>query len=745
MFAAIARFDVRFRWVIVVVWLVAVPLATKALPSLASVTKASNAQFLPASAPSSRAAALASPLEGKNPSSSGVLVAARSGAPLTAADKAAFARVVGATRRVRGVIVVRDLALSANGKAQEATVVAASGSLVGAAATDVVDGIRATFAKAGAPPGLRLYLTGPIAADVDAAKASPAGSVAAFSLLFILVLLFLVYRSALAPLVTLVPAGLSLAIAEPLIAEAARHGLFSVSQLTELLLIVLLLGAGTDYGLFLVFRAREEFGRGHVPREAVVRALSPVGQAISYSALTVAAALLTLLLAVFGIYHGLGPALAIGLGVLLLASLTLTPALLAIFGRAAFWPSRPRTDDEPGAWGRVAQRVVRKPMLPLLGGVVLFGALAAGLIGYQPGGFIPAPPAGSDSARGTAALAADFPKLSSSPEELLLRFSAPVWHDLGRVDRAETLLAASPAFRAVSGPFDLNGVRVSPAQLGRLHALLGSPAALGPAPPAGVPAAEYALYRATAEFITPGGRTVLFLATFRAGPPGSLAATDAVPRARTALASVARAVGAPAHGVAGQDASSYDINHYSNSSLLTVVPVVLALILVLLALLLRSLVAPWYLVVTVGLSYLAALGFAMIAFVHLGGDGGIVFLLPLLLFIFSMALGEDYNILLMSRIREEAKQEPSLRQALVKAIGITGTTITSAGIILAGTFVVLGTVGFRTTEVREVGYSVAFGILLDTFFVRTLLVPSVASLLGRWNWWPSRLSRRGSP
>jgi RND superfamily putative drug exporter len=226
----------------------------------------------------------------------------------------------------------------------------------------------------------------------------------------------------------------------------------------------------------------------------------------------------------------------------------------------------------------------------------------------------------------------------------------------------------------------------------------------------------------------------------RAGPSGSVAAAGAIPQATAVLGAVARRAGARTYGVAGPDASAYDINSASNASVELVVPVVLVLILILLGLLLRSLVAPWYLALTVGLSYLASLGFAMIVFVHLGGSDGLIFVLPLLMFVFSMALGEDYNILVMSRIREEAHHAPTLSAALTRAIGITGGTITSAGIILAGTFTVLGLVGGRG-EAQQLGFSIAFGVVLDTFFVRTLLVPSIAMLLGRWNWWPSALSR----
>jgi RND superfamily putative drug exporter len=162
---------------------------------------------------------------------------------------------------------------------------------------------------------------------------------------------------------------------------------------------------------------------------------------------------------------------------------------------------------------------------------------------------------------------------------------------------------------------------------------------------------------------------------------------------------------------------------------------------ILLAIMLRSLIAPLYLIATVALSYLAALGFAMLVFVHWRGEDGLNFILPFMMFIFAMALGQDYNILVMSRIREEAHGNRSLKQAVAKAIGVTGTTVTSAGLVLAGTFTVFG-LAAGDIQFEEIGFSIAFGILLDTFFVRTLLVPSIVVLLGRWNWWPSKLSKK---
>ena len=203
------------------------------------------------------------------------------------------------------------------------------------------------------------------------------------------------------------------------------------------------------------------------------------------------------------------------------------------------------------------------------------------------------------------------------------------------------------------------------------------------------------------------------------------------------VSSVARSIGATSSGVDGFVALASDIGTLSMGDLVRIIPIVMLVLALLLALVLRSLVAPLYLVASVALSYLASLGFAVLVFVVIGGQDGINFVLPFFMFIFIMALGQDYNILVMTRIREEAHFAP-IRVAVGHAIEATGTTVTSAGVILAGTFGVLTATG--DTQIVEIGVGLAAGILLDTFFVRTLLVPAVAVLLGRWNWWPSRLS-----
>jgi putative drug exporter of the RND superfamily len=744
MFEAIARFNIRFRWLIVAVWVIGVVAGIRLLPSLAEVTKTSNSQFLPANASSQHAAGLAAPFQGHNAGATAVIVAARPDGPLTAADNAAVDRVERAVAQVNGVLRVQDQGASADGRARKALVVTDPATEPDPGQNPpLISASRDTFGTLGAPAGLVLHLTGPLAQSTDAATASAqtGSNIRKFTVLFVIVLLFLVYRALLAPLITLAPAVLSLLLAGPLIAQAGKAGM-PVSTATQQLLVVLLLGAGTDYGLFLVFRIREQIRRGATPRDALVAAMGRVGASVTFSALTVIAALACLALASFQLYRGLGPALALGLAVMLAAALTLLPALLAIAGRTVFWPTSPAAGQQTtAAWGRVAARIVRHPVPVLVAGVALFGALAGGLAGYTTGGFTNATtPAGTDSAAGTATIAAHFPT-ASNPDSLLLHFANPVWQHPGSLQTAQQLLAGASDLHTVAGPLNPNGVPLSAVDLASLHTRLGPAQTLPATPPAGtpVPARVYQTYRATAQFISPDGHTVQFSALPTAGTPGSRTAIASIPGMRTALDAAGRAAGADDTGIAGQDAVSYDIGHYSTTDLYMVVPLVLAVIGILLAVLLRSLTAPIYLVATVGLSYLAALGFAAIAFTHLGHDDGVLFLIPILLFVFAMALGSDYNILLMSRIREEAHTHP-LRHALTRAITHTGGTITSAGLILAGTFTVLAIAG-NNAQARQLGYTIAFAVILDTFFVRTLLVPSAAVLLGRYNWWPSTLSR----
>jgi RND superfamily putative drug exporter len=747
-FGGIGAFAVKFRWFVIAAWLIAAFAVPHYLPSLNSVTQGNNSAFLPASAPSEQAAQLAAPFGGTNLVPVPV-VAATSQGTLTTQDTTWLASLQHELATVPTVVSVHDLGRSADQQAEQLQVLSSVNQSSQPDQTTLVDNLRKQIARAAPPTGLQVHLAGQIAINVDQqAKSGNTGNqVEGVSVIFILILLLLIFRSLLAPLITLIPAFMAVAISGPLVGEAAHAGL-KVSVIAQLLLIVLVLGAGTDYGLFLVFRVRENLRDGEDPKDAVRAAVMRVGETITFSAFTVVAALLSLLVATFQIYSELGIPLAIGIGTMLLAGLTLLPALLAVFGRAAFWPSKVKAGTgKAGLWGRIAARIVRRPAIPLAIGVVAFGALAIGVASYQPGGFggsISAP-AGTDSAAGQALLAKHFPASSANPTNLVFKLSQPVWDDPGPVAAATSQLTASGLFTGVTGPLNPAGVTLTGTQYQELHTALGNAAAL-PAVPSGhsnIPVQGYQVYRATAQYISPDGKTIQYETGLKAGDPSTTAAMSAVPSIRTEAAQVAKTLGASQYGVGGEAPAFYDISQISDSDLLHVFPVAILVIGVLLCLVIRSLIAPLYLIASVALSFFAALGLSVFLFIKLGGDSGLTFILPFLMFIFLLALGEDYNILVMSRIREEAQHLP-LHEAVIKAVGATGTTVTSAGLVLAGTFSVFALVGGRQaggSQIVDVGVGLALGVLMDTFIVRTILVPCTVMLLGRWNWWPAKLSR----
>jgi RND superfamily putative drug exporter len=740
LFFGVGRFAIRYRWIVVVWWLLVTAAAVNFLPSMGNVIKNDNTAFLPANSPSVRAANLAAAfLSGDQ--QVGTIVAVGSHGLLTPADEKAIDRIEASARRAPDVVTVRDASVSPGGEARTAIVEFSpsteGGGRSGAAS---VAAIRADFATA--PPGLSFHLTGPLPELVDQQRvgARTANHVELLSALLILALLALAFRSALAPLAALAPAGLSLALAGPLIAESTKLGV-QISSLLQLLLTALVLGAGTDYGLFLLFRYRENLRRGLAPNAAIEAAVGRVGESITFSAATVIAALLSLLLASFGLYRGVGPGLAIGIAVVLLVELTFFPALLSILGRAVFWPSVVAAGPErPGRWGAISARVSGRPVAALMAGTVAMAALAVSLVhyapsGFDPGGFI----AGSDSGAGEAALVQYFGASAVSATDVVIRLPMPVWSTLTRIETITEGLRRSSQFTSVAGALQADGsVAIAPQFLERAYQVLGPPGTLPVVEPSHfrVDPYVYDAYRSTAQFISPDGRTLLYRVSLRAGSPGTTAALQAIPGIRRTVADVARSVRATEWGVAGQAASAADVSQISGTDILKVAPVVLAVLTLLLALVLRSLVAPVYLVASVALSYVASLGLAVLIFVVIDNQLGVNFTLPFFLFVFIMALGEDYNILVMSRIREEAAQLP-LRRAVAAALGTTGTTVTSAGLVLAGTFGVLAVT--TSGQIRQIGTGLALGILLDTFVVRTLLVPSAAVLTGRWNWWPSRL------
>jgi RND superfamily putative drug exporter len=728
-FASIGNFSVRFRWPIVIGWVLITIVSVKAFPGLSDVAKDSQSSFLPANSPSVQAETLAQPFQD---SKHGVatLVSARESGPLTAADLQEIGTIETKIRGLSAVIRVQDFGLSPDKHAEQAQVVTDLPPFsAGSDAISLVAAIRATFPSDAS--GLQVHLTGTIPGFVDQQSQSKSsqGDVQRFSLLFIIVLLLIAFRALLAPLVTLLPAALVLALASPVIAGATHLGV-QVSAITQFILIVLVLGAGTDYGLFLVFRMREELRRGLDPKDAVRRAVTTVGESITFSALIVMAALMSLIIAQFDFYQALGPALAIGIALMLMAGLTLLPALLAIFGRAVFWPSRARLEESPrpNVYGRIAARVVRNPMPVAITGAILFGAIAFGQLGTTTAGFADqSTPTGTDSAAGNTLISQHYGSANLNATEFLFKFATPIWSHADDLQTLQATLQSRGGFATVEGPLAFSGQALTPAQLVAIHDGGNTLAA-----------------EALARFVSADGRTVQYIGV-EAG--GAATPINAIPALRTLAGSAGAQVGAAAQGVFGIQPFAYDVNQLSSSDLWHIIPVVALLIAILLAIVMRSLVAPLYLVTSVLLSYLAALGLTALIFVHFGGQSGINFVLPFLMFVFLMALGSDYNVLVMTRIREESHNLRT-RDAVQKAIGATGTTVTTAGLILGGTFAVLAFAGGGASggsQIQQIGYGVAFGVVMDTFVVRTILVPAIVVLLGRRNWWPSGLWRQGEP
>jgi RND superfamily putative drug exporter len=695
-------------------------------------------QHQPAAGQQPEPGRLATPFQDPNQTPVLVVIARGSGT-VTAADITAIGRLTARLGKVASVQQVKDLGDSADRQAVQLEVLAGGLNLAAPGPEQhLVTGLRAAIAASALPRDLRAHLAGPVATQADASQANQkaVGLGLDLSIVFIVALLLVVFRSLLAPLLTLAPAVLVTQLAGPVIGEAGKAGL-PVSSLTQILMLILTIGAGTDYGLFLVFRVREELRAGRAPHDAVTRSLAQVGESITFSAATVIAALLTMLLATFGLLSTVGAPLAIALALMLLAELTLLPALLAIAGRAAFWPSRTaRGTGHTGWWGRTAGRAVAHPGATLALGLVALGALATAVLGYRPAGMSagPAAPGGSDSAAGNALLTAHYPAATSNPTTVVLRFREPAWDDPAPVATAQRRLAALPQFNGLAGPFDA----ITPGELTTLYAALGSPAGIPAVPPPGnhIPPVTWAAYSAETQFISPDGRTVLLDARLANGDPGSNAALGQVPAVRAGGAARARPPRPPPHR---EVPAAYDVGQAYEADLLRIFPAAILVIGLLLALVMRSLIAPLYLIASVVISYLAAWGLSVLLFQDAARAGGLYYGIPLLMFVFLLALGEDYNILAMTRIREEASRVP-LRQAVTRALERTGPTVSSAGLVLAGTFAVFGlAVGRQPGGGGATGIlaSIAIGILMDAFIVRTLLVPATVALLGRWNWWPS--------
>ncbi|WP_030200236.1 MMPL family transporter [Streptomyces sp. NRRL S-87] len=722
MIRALTGFATRNPWRVIALWAVlGIALTVLGQALVPRVTRSAGGDFLPRTYDSAAALRIAQDRFGVEPDADTVtvLVARPDGRPLTTADHArirAAAAHLG-SRRVpmppsedRPPLLALDHsqtpkvrhAMTAPDGRFDLLAVQLRGNTADPGLHDLYRAFRDRAAAEFDAAGLRTGFTGGLADLVDTADADEPTRLVVGLLMTVLIMLIhvLVFRSLLAAFVPL--------IAVSVIGGAATGAVVGTALLTGIrldtstpgLIGVVLIGIGVDYLLFLLFRFREELrARPELPPRRVAADVSRrVGTAITSAALTIVAAFATLGVATFGQFRVLGPAVAVSVLVMLLAALTLMPALLAVTGRRMFWPSRALTRaPRAGAAAALASLVARRPLALVLASVALLGALAAGLHGVRmdfggPGG-----------GRGTPAAAT-----------------------AAEIARALPAGVSDPATVYVTAP---DGRRLTPAALGDLPGALARVGGVGrvgtPVLNADRTAARIDLYL-TADARTQRARDVV---------SGPVRATVA---ARTPAGLVAH--------VGGTAAVLADVATAVDHDLRRVFPVAAALIAVILLVLLRSLLAPAVLMVCVGLGFAATLGASALVFQHLRGEPGVDFVLPLVLFLFVVALGTDYNILVSDRIREEMARPGPARAAVARAVRHTVPAVATAGVVLAASFGSLAVDAAPGT--RQIGFATGLGILLSAFVLSSVLVPAAAALLGRSLWWPVRpvpADRAGAP
>jgi putative drug exporter of the RND superfamily len=720
----------RGRWVTVAIWLLIGAGGLLAHAHIDDVTAAGQGSFLPADSESTRALDALSASSGSEDVPVEIVFERPGG--LSGADLRAIGRIGDGLGKL-GLTGASPIVDPFSGEYRnELTKVARLADGIGPVSRDgeaallvlaidaedrgaVVEGVERirSYLRTHERPGLRAYVTGPggIAADLEAVAADAGRTLLIATLGLVLLLLLLVYRAPILALLPLLAVGLAYLVAIGIAYLLIEADLIVVNAEGTMLLLVLVFGAGTDYSLLLVHRYREELegdrgdplrhkfeevppGVPSIPLQTAIRETRP---AIFASGGTVIAAMLVLLVANLESTHWLGPVLAIGIAVMLLAAFTLLPALLAILGDRAFWPTNPAhvagqgvpggaspnlrrrgppdPRPHPTTWERAADLVRRRSALLITLVIALLALLSLGnLTNHGTLGFGQGVTKPTNSSRGTEALERHFPAGLGAPLTAVVKAErAPaVTREMERLESVQLVL---------------------------------------PTPVPG-DAAE-----------------AVILLVLHDDPYGS-EAEGAVEEIRERLHAVA-----PSGLLGGIPVENVDVEETNARDTKLIVPLVLLVIGLILIAVLRALVAPAYLIATVLASFAATLGLATFAFTEVLQMAGLAFNLELMAFIFLVALGVDYNIFLMTRAREEAASRGT-REGVLAALTSTGGVITGAGLILAGTFATLTLLPLE--ELVQVGATVAVGVLLDTFLVRALLIPAITYRLGERTWWPGR-------
>ncbi|MGI5242033.1 MMPL family transporter [Dactylosporangium sp. CA-139066] len=673
---------------VVVVLLATVVLAGLAFALSPGQPAAGPTDGLPAGAPSTRVTELAGRFSSGR-AQTAIVVLERGDGPLTADDQAAIDRLAPRLAAVPGARPGPPRTVSDDGRAALLVVPLREG-LDDEAAHAAVDDLRAALRGAALPAGVTAQVTGGAAFGRDIAAAFDGADVTLLltTAAVVAVLLLITYRSPILWIVPLVVIGLADQTVAQLLPWVARLAGERTDGEVSGIVSVLVFGAGTDYALLLIARYREHLRTTESRRDAMVAALRGAGPAIVASAGTVVLALLTLLAATLTGNRTLGVSAALGVVVALVFGLVVLPAALVGLPRAVFWPRIPRVGSadptESGVWARVAAAVGRRPAAVLAGAVVVLALLAGGLFKTDIG------LAQTDKFRtrvesvtAQEALARHFPAGASQPV---------------------TVVAAA----AAADPVAATARRVEGV------AAVGMPER------------------------SDDGTLVQFSVQLTDGS-GTPAADGAVQRLRTALAAVPGAAAL----VGGAPAADLDQRAANVRDDRVVGPMILAVVLLVLIALLRSLLAPVLLLATVVASFAASLGAATLVLRSGFGLPGLDPAVPLLSFLFLVALGVDYNIFLVTRARDEAAERGDTRAGTLRALAATGGVITSAGILLAAVFTVLGVL--PVIVLTQIGVVVGIGVLLDTLLVRTVVVPAIALLLGERFWWPARPATPAGP
>ncbi|WP_349897833.1 MMPL family transporter [Parafrigoribacterium soli] len=698
--------------VLLLVWFAAASFGGPTFGKLSSVSSNDQAAFLPASAESTKVNELQQKFtDSKEIPAIVLLVSDNTLSRGDLADAATLAKKLGEVKGVQAPTAPATISVagpipSKDGKAVEYIVPISDSNNV----KSVVADLR-TAADAGAPASTKAYVTGPAGLTADLVNAF--GGIDGILLLVaggaVFLILLLVYRSVVLPFLVLLTSVFALTAAILIVYAFASWGWIKLSGQSQGILSILVIGAATDYSLLLVARFRESLHHVESKWAAMGRAWRAAIEPIAASGATVIIALLCLLFSDLNSNKSLGPIAAIGIVFALLATLTLLPMFLVLFGRTAFWPFRPKLETEEthahhladdhikglegiqGLWHRVGRLIARRPRATWVVTLVVLAASGLGLLQLQASG-VPQTDvilSQSQAVDGQKVAAKHFPSGAGSPVVIVTKQS-----------KADAMLDA------VSGT---EGISSASLYIGNVR----------PGP--------------TAEPVVKNGKVIINAVL--TSEADSAKAENVVKKLRTELPATDSSV-----LVGGVTAIAFDTNTTAQSDLVKIIPIVLIVILLILMLLLRSILAPVLLILSVVVSYAAALGVSALVFNHLFGFPGADAAVPLFGFVFLVALGVDYNIFLMTRVREESLHLGT-RPGILRGLGMTGSVITSAGVVLAATFAALGVIPILF--LAQLAFIVAFGVLVDTVIVRSLLVPALSYDIGKAIWWPSKLWREG--